>query len=74
MGSEERNTETETFDDRRVLPVLERDVTWPFTLRMSENRVLRRIFRLKREEVTVGCRYLHNEMFHNLHCRGFESR
>ena len=28
---------------------------------MSENRVLRRIFGLKREEVTRQCRKLHNE-------------
>jgi hypothetical protein len=35
-------------------------------LRVFENRVLRRIFRLKREE-TGGCRKLHNEELHNLH-------
>ena len=41
--------------------------TWTLTLteerrlRVSENRVLRRIFGLKREEVTRQCRKLHNE-------------
>jgi len=41
--------------------------TWSLTLteerrlRVSENRVLRRIFGLKREEVTRQCRKLHNE-------------
>jgi hypothetical protein len=32
-----------------------------------ENRVLRRIFGLKRDEVTRGWRKLHNEEFHNLY-------
>jgi hypothetical protein len=32
-----------------------------------ENRVLRRIFRLKRDGVTGGWRKLHNEEFHNLY-------
>jgi hypothetical protein len=32
-----------------------------------ENRVLRRIFRPKREEVAGGCRRLHNEELHNLY-------
>jgi hypothetical protein len=31
-----------------------------------ENRVLRRIFGFKREEVARGCRRLHNEL-HNLY-------
>jgi hypothetical protein len=31
-----------------------------------ENRVLRRIFGLKRDEVTGGCRKLHNEELNNL--------
>jgi hypothetical protein len=34
---------------------------------MSENRVLRRIFGLQRDEVTRGWRKLHNEEFHNLY-------
>jgi hypothetical protein len=32
-----------------------------------ENRVLRRIFGPKREEVAVGWRRLHNEKLHNLY-------
>jgi hypothetical protein len=32
-----------------------------------ENRVLRRIFGLKRDEVTEGWRKLHNEELHNLY-------
>jgi hypothetical protein len=34
---------------------------------MFENRVLRRIFGPKRDEVTGGCRKLHNEELHNLY-------
>jgi hypothetical protein len=34
---------------------------------MFENRVLRRIFGFKRNEITVVCRILHNEERHNLH-------
>jgi hypothetical protein len=33
-----------------------------------ENRVLRRIFGLKRDEVVGGWRKLHNEELHNLYC------
>jgi hypothetical protein len=33
---------------------------------VSENRVLRRIFGPKREEVAVDWRRLHNEELHNL--------
>jgi hypothetical protein len=46
--------------------------TWSLTLRgeqrlrMFENRVLRRIFGLKREEVVGGWRRLHNGDLHNL--------
>jgi hypothetical protein len=36
-------------------------------LRVFENRVLRRIFGSKRNEVTGGWRKLHNEEFHNLY-------
>jgi hypothetical protein len=36
-------------------------------LRVLENRVLRSIFRSKREEVAGGRRRLHNEDLHNLH-------
>jgi hypothetical protein len=34
---------------------------------MSENRVLRRIFGHKREEVVGGWRRLHNEELHNFY-------
>jgi hypothetical protein len=37
------------------------------TLRVFENRVLRRIFGLKRDEVTGGWRKLHNEELHGLY-------
>ena len=35
---------------------------------MFENRVLRRIFGLKRDEVTGECRKLHNEELNDLYC------
>jgi hypothetical protein len=47
--------------------------TWSLTLRedhrlrVFENRVLRRIFQAKRDEVTGGWRKLHNKELHNLH-------
>jgi hypothetical protein len=47
--------------------------TWTLTLReehrlrVSENRVLRRIFGPKREEVAGGWRRVHNEELHNLY-------
>jgi hypothetical protein len=47
--------------------------TWSLTLRgehrlrVFENRVLRRIFGPKRDEVTGGLRKLHNEELHNLY-------
>jgi hypothetical protein len=37
------------------------------SLRVFENRVLRRIFRLKRDEVTGEWRKLHSEDLHNLY-------
>jgi hypothetical protein len=36
-------------------------------LRVFENRVLRRIFGLRRDEVTGGIRKLHSEELHNLY-------
>ena len=48
--------------------------TWLITLReerrlkVSENRVLRRIFGPKRDEVTVEWRKLHNEELYDLYC------
>jgi hypothetical protein len=47
--------------------------TWSLTLReehrlrVFKNRVLRRIFGSKRDEVTGGWRKLHNEELHNLY-------
>jgi hypothetical protein len=47
--------------------------TWSLTLReeprlgVFENRVLRRIFGLKRDEVTGAWRKLHNEELHDLY-------
>jgi hypothetical protein len=47
--------------------------TWSLTLReehrlrVSENRVLRRIYGPKRDEVTGGWRKLHNEVLHGLY-------
>jgi hypothetical protein len=35
-------------------------------LRVFENKVLRRVFRPKRDEVTGGRRKLHNEVLHDL--------
>jgi hypothetical protein len=37
-------------------------------LRVFENRVLRRIFEPKKEEVTEEWRKLHNEELHDLYC------
>jgi hypothetical protein len=57
-----------------ILPVvLYGTETWSLTLReehslrVFENTVLRRIFRMKRNEVTGGWRKLHNEELHNLY-------
>jgi hypothetical protein len=47
--------------------------TWSLTLReehrlkVFENRVLRKIFKPKRDEVTGGWRILHNKELHNLY-------
>jgi hypothetical protein len=47
--------------------------TWSLTLReehrlrVFENKVLRKIFGLKRDEVTGLCRKLHNEELHDLY-------
>jgi hypothetical protein len=57
-----------------ILPVvLYGRETWSLTLReehglrVFENRMLRRIFGPKRDEVTGGWRKFHNEEFHNLY-------
>ena len=41
--------------------------TWSLTLRVFENRVLRRIFGPKRDEITGEWRKLHNEELNNLY-------
>ena len=57
-----------------ILPFLYGCETWSLTLReerrlrLFENRVLRRIFGLKREEVTGVWMKLHNEEFRDLYC------
>jgi PAS domain-containing protein len=58
----------------KILPlVLYGCETWTLTLReehglrVYENRVLRRIFGLKRDEVTGGRRKLHNKELHDLY-------
>jgi hypothetical protein len=38
-----------------------------YRLRVFENRVVRRIFRPKREEVAGGCRRVQNEELHNMY-------
>jgi hypothetical protein len=56
-----------------LLVVLYGCETWSVTLReehrlrMLENRMLRRVFELKRDEVTGSWRKLHNEKLHNLY-------
>jgi len=56
-----------------ILPVVYGCQTWSLILReyhrlrVSENRVLRRIFGRKREEVIGGWRRLHNEELHKMH-------
>jgi hypothetical protein len=55
-----------------MLPALYWCETWSLTLREEqrwrafENRVLGRIFGLKRDEMVGGWRKLHNEELHNL--------
>ena len=51
-----------------ILPVvLYRCETWLLTLRVFENRVLRRIFGYERDEVIVEWRKLHNEELNKLY-------
>jgi hypothetical protein len=42
--------------------------TWSLILTVFENKVVRRIFGPKRDEVTGGWRKLHNEELHNSSC------
>jgi hypothetical protein len=46
---------------------LDSDIKGEHRLRVFENRVVRRIFGSKRNEVTEGWRKLHNEELHNLY-------
>jgi hypothetical protein len=57
---------TACFDGKEyALPVV---TDWIYTkLRVCENMMLRRIFGLKRNEVTGGWRRLYNEELHNLY-------
>ena len=63
-----------------LLVVLHGCETWSLTwreerrLRVSENRVLRRIFGSKRDEVTGEWGKLHNEELHYLYCSPNEAR
>jgi hypothetical protein len=42
-------------------------LSFPIVGLMFENSVLRRIFRLKRDDIIGGCRKLHIEQLHNLY-------
>jgi hypothetical protein len=59
-----------------MLVVLYGYKTWSWTLleecrlRVFEDRVLRRIFGPRRNEVTGECRKLHNEELNDLYCSG----
>jgi hypothetical protein len=68
-----RNVKVKTYKNIIVPVVLYRCETWPLTLReehrltVFENRVLRRIFGPKRDEVTREWRKLHNGELHNFY-------
>jgi hypothetical protein len=68
-----RNVKIEIYKTIILPMVLYGGETWSFTLReehrlrVFENRVLRRIFGPKRDEVTGGWRKLHNEELHDLY-------
>jgi hypothetical protein len=68
-----RNTKIRIYKTIILPVVLYGCETWSLTLReeyrlrVFENRVLRRIFGPKRDEVTGGWRILHNEELHNLY-------
>jgi hypothetical protein len=50
-----------------IINITNNDLREEHRLRVFENRVLRRIFGLKRDEVTGGWRKLHNEELHSLY-------
>jgi uncharacterized protein (UPF0548 family) len=60
-----KNVKVRTHETIILPMVLYGRETWSLTL--SENRVLRRIFGPKRNGVTRGWRKLHNEELHNLY-------
>jgi hypothetical protein len=68
-----RNVKVKIYKTVILLVVLYGCETWSLTLRKEhrlrvfENRLLRRIFGPKRDEVTGEWRKLHNEEFHNLY-------
>jgi hypothetical protein len=68
-----RNVKVKIYKTIILLAVLYGCETWSLTLReeprlrVFENRVLRRIFGPKRDEVTGEWRKLHNEELHNLY-------
>jgi hypothetical protein len=68
-----RNVKVKIYKTKILPVVLYGCETWYLTLReehrlrVFENRVLRRIFEPKRDEVTGEWRKLHNEEFHNLY-------
>jgi hypothetical protein len=68
-----RNVKIRTCKDIILPVVLYGCETWSLTLkkehrlRVFDNRVLRRIFRPKRDEVAGGCRKPQNEELHNLY-------
>jgi hypothetical protein len=67
-----KNVKVKVYKTIILLVVLYGYETWSVTLReehrlrVFKNRVLRRIFGLKRDEI-IGWRKLHNEELHNLH-------
>ena len=69
-----KNVKVKTFSNVILSFVLCGYETWSVTLReerrlrVLENRVLRRIFELKRDEVTGEWRGLHNEELNDLYC------
>jgi len=68
-----KNTKTEIYRNIILSVVLYECETWSLTLkeerrlRVPENRVLRRMFEPKRNEVTGECRKLHNDELNDLY-------
>jgi hypothetical protein len=62
-----RNVKVKIYNTIILPVVLYGCETWSLTLRVFENRVLRRIFGPKRNDVTGEWRKLHNEELHNLY-------